>query len=133
MSDINIGQFAEALNDKMDRDANNIETPRLPIFLVAKQDPDSTNNYTWYRKWSDGHVEQGGRIQLNGAISASNKRVSLPIPMADSRYVVMAAVNANVGSACYVGWESTTAFSVGTVSGSNTGYTTWFVSGMSAN
>ena len=46
MPDINIGEIAEALNDKMDRDANNIESPKLPIFLVDVQYPTAENNYT---------------------------------------------------------------------------------------
>ena len=58
MSDINVGQITEALNDKMDRDAHNVQSPSAVV--VDKQDPSSSNNYTWYRKYSDGWVEQGG-------------------------------------------------------------------------
>lgn len=80
MEEINVGEFSEALNDKMDRDGNNIESPRLPIFLVAKQDPTAENNYTWYRKWSDGWVEQGGYISANNVREISSA-VTLPVPI----------------------------------------------------
>lgn len=90
MAEINVGEFSEALNDKMDRDGNNIESPRLPIFLVAKQDPTAENNYTWYRKWSDGWVEQGGYISANNVREISSA-VTLPVPMANNTYSVTIA------------------------------------------
>lgn len=51
MADINVGQLAEAINDKMDRDAHNVQSPSSVV--IEKQDPSADNNYTWYRKWSD--------------------------------------------------------------------------------
>ena len=86
MSDINIGAITEALNDKMDRDGNNIESPRLPIFIVAKQYPTANNNYTWYRKYSDGWVEQGGYSASTG--SWGTKTINLPITMANTNYTL---------------------------------------------
>ena len=82
MTDINIGQFSEALNDKMDRDGMNSQSPCAVV--VAKQDPTSANNYTWYRKYSDGWVEQGGFLEndsTDGVIS-----FNLPIAMANTLY-----------------------------------------------
>lgn len=49
------------------------------ITIVAKQDPTSENSYTWYRKYADGWVEQGGRFNRAGATT-----VNLPIEMADA-------------------------------------------------
>lgn len=89
MSDINIGAITEALNDKMDRDGNNIQSPRLPVFLVAKQDPSSSNNYTWYRKYSDGYVEQGGLFS-NTSSSYATWTVNLPIKMSSTYYNAIA-------------------------------------------
>jgi hypothetical protein len=102
--------------------------------VIEFQEPTAANNYTWYRKYEDGWVEQGGRINLNGAISATNKRITFPVVMADSKYCASAANNANVGGyAVFVGWESTTGMSVGTSSAATTGQTTWQVSGMAAS
>ena len=50
MPDINVNELAEAINDKMDRDANNLESPKLPVFLVDVQYPTAENGYTWYFK-----------------------------------------------------------------------------------
>ena len=83
MTDINIGAITEALNDKMDRDANNIESPKLPIFLVDVQYPTADNNYTWYRKYSDGWVEQGGEESLSGTNSLT---INLIIEFSDTNY-----------------------------------------------
>ena len=56
--------------------------------VIAFQAPTAGNNYTWYRKYADGWVEQGG---VTGAItvagnSGTNTDVILPITMADTHY-----------------------------------------------
>ena len=81
MTDINIGQISEALNNKMDRDAHNVQSPSAVV--IEKQDPTAANNYTWYRKYSDGWVEQGGRATTN---SGNPKQVTLPVEMVDTYY-----------------------------------------------
>lgn len=89
--DINVNALAEAINDKMDRDGNNIESPKLPIFLIDVQYPTAENSYTWYRLYSDGWVEQGGL-----AIYDSNpKIINLPITMADDNYTAQAIQQRN--------------------------------------
>ena len=80
MPDIDFGQLSEALNDKMDRDAHNVQSPSAVV--IAKQDPTSDNNYTWYRLYSDGWVEQGGYIQMLD----SGNTINFPIAMADTNY-----------------------------------------------
>ena len=81
MTDINVGQFSEALNDKMDRDAHNVQSPSDVV--IEKQDPSAANNYTWYRKYKSGWVEQGGVYVGN---SASFPTITLPVAMADTHY-----------------------------------------------
>ena len=93
MTDINVGAITEALNDKMDRNANNIESPKLPIFLVAVQYPTAENNYTWYRKYSDGWVEQGSSNAV-----ATGTTVNLPITMADSNYIANSTIVSYTGT-----------------------------------
>lgn len=96
MTDINIGQITEALNDKMDRDAHNVQSPSAVI--IEKQDPTAANNYTWYRKYSDGWVEQGGRV--SGWNARENVgSITLPVEMADTNYVVLTKAKSNRGDA----------------------------------
>jgi len=83
MSDINIGQITEALNDKMDRDAHNVQSPSAVV--VDKQDPTSENNYTWYRKYSDGWVEQGGHAS---SVPYGGTNITFPIPFSNSNYAL---------------------------------------------
>ena len=85
MTDINVNALAEAINDKMDRDANNIESPKLPIFLIDVQYPTAENNYTWYRLYSDGWIEQGASPTFS---SWALQTVYFPIPFANGRYAI---------------------------------------------
>ena len=50
----------------------------VPV-LVAVQRPTAENNYTWFRVWSDGWVEQGGN-------TTGNASITLPVTMADLNY-----------------------------------------------
>lgn len=52
--------------------------------LIAYQAPSSSNNYTWYRKYADGFVIQGG-----GNVSSSATSVTFPIVMADTNYTLV--------------------------------------------
>ncbi|MBP5708000.1 MAG: hypothetical protein J6W79_03320 [Alphaproteobacteria bacterium] len=108
--------------------------------VLETQLPTAENNYTWYRKYKSGWVEQGGIVstgRLNDG-AASSQTVTFPITMADAYYKVVAIatssssfnrVFANFGS------PTTTTVSVGI---RNIGGTTndtkiqWSVVGMSA-
>lgn len=50
--------------------------------VIDFQEPTSENNYTWYRLYADGWVEQGGYVTGGGAA----KSVSLPITMSNANY-----------------------------------------------
>lgn len=128
------GLNAELFNGKADISTVNgidsrVDTLEGYDYVVESQEPTSSNSYTWYRKYKSGWVEQGGRVTVSGTISATNVRVTFPVEMANTNYTAICANNANVGIAGYVGWESTTAMSVGTMT-SKSGTTTWSVSGM---
>ena len=70
-----IGEITEALNNKVDKGHQ----------VVAFQAPTAANNYTWYRKYADGWVEQGG-------ITTSNDTtVTFPVAMADTNYSVLSS------------------------------------------
>ena len=94
MPDIDVGQFSEALNDKMDRDGNNPATGALENiargsgadFVVEYQVPTAQNNYTWYRLYKSGWVEQGGYYS---APSAATATVDLLIPFQNTDYSIL--------------------------------------------
>ena len=56
---------------------------RVPT-LVAVQYPSSANNYTWYRKYSDGWVEQGGAQSgydsISGNVMTKNLMIAMQTP-----------------------------------------------------
>lgn len=82
--DINIGVITEALNNKVD-----LPNPTVPQdavdYVVEMQRPTAENNYTWYRKYKSGWVEQGGYIAANGT-TYDNYAITLPVLMADTHY-----------------------------------------------
>lgn len=155
MTDINVNALSEAINDKMDTDLGNTSSnPDINTFLdillskgvdvvIESQMPTSANNYTWYRKYKSGWVEQGGYNQNN----ATPTTVTLPIQMADTYYTATAnsrqngytsasdSVNRNtvMNWAATICEQTTTTLSIrGGVSESNyTGYN-WRVEGMAA-
>lgn len=56
---IELGGITESLNDKTDRDMRNVDTTSGADSVIAYQFPSAANNYTWYRKYKSGWVEQG--------------------------------------------------------------------------
>ena len=50
-------------------------------FVVESQLPTAENNYTWYRKYKSGWVEQGGYVS-----SGSQTSVTFPFEMANTNY-----------------------------------------------
>lgn len=53
--------------------------------VVAFQVPTADNNYTWYRLYASGWVEQGGQASVSQSASTT---VSLPITMANTTFYV---------------------------------------------
>lgn len=118
------GITAETLNDKVDKGHQVIEF----------QAPTSQNNYTWYRKYADGWVEQGGYIAVLGQ---RNTTITLPVEMADTNYVVQITNDFNdatnqYGSQC--NGRSTTQIIIkcGSYSSGDQIHANWQVSGMAA-
>lgn len=59
--------------------------------LIDFQIPTAANGYTWYRKYADGWVEQGGYEKSTAAGGQyANKTITLPIEMADTNYTKQA-------------------------------------------
>lgn len=131
MSDINIGQITEALNDKSDRDLRNVDTTAKADAVIDYQEPTADNGYTLYRKYASGWVEQGGILSQQGGVLS----VTFPIEMFDTNYTLIRVQNQTLGlQSNYPGWTS------GTETRTTTGFTynatatsVWQVSGLSAN
>lgn len=72
------GITAETLNDKVD----------VGHQVIEFQAPTALNNYTWYRKYADGWVEQGLLLpeHIISAGYGANDLVALPVEMADTDY-----------------------------------------------
>ena len=69
-------------------------------YVVAAQYPTAENNYTWYRKYKSGWVEQGGRAatdQSDG--NATPVPVKIPLAMQDDQYTLTIAARCMCGAA----------------------------------
>lgn len=81
MSDIDVNAIADVLNNKVDlADGTNQASVD---YVVESQLPTADNDYTWYRLYKSGWVEQGGQITL---ADSTNTTVNFPITFSDSNY-----------------------------------------------
>lgn len=88
-------------------------------FVIERQEPTAANNYTWYRKYKSGWVEQGGQTSdaTDGTIA-----ITLPVELADANYIplITGTYIANTGSATNNGASKAAgAFSDRTTTGFN--------------
>lgn len=138
MADIDFGQITEALNDKSDRDLRNVDTTAKADAVIDYQEPTSANNYTWYRLYASGWVEQGGVYNTNSGTSGV-LTISLPITMLDTNYTIGVSVfSYNNNNPCIVNTRtpSTTNFIIVTKDHNGGAYGNkgfWQVSGIAAN
>lgn len=77
-------------------------TPIQEHIVIEFQAPTADNNYTWYRKYKDGWVEQGGIATTNGGDATP---ITLPIEMVDANYIPF--MQGRTGSDGYsgAGWQ----------------------------
>ena len=110
--------------------------------VIEFQAPTSANNYTWYRKYADGWVEQGGRctVPTTNGISSSRVNVTLPVPIATPEQATL-SYNGIGGGANFANCENQASVTTTTVSigrWNNGGQAAeardynWTLSGMSA-
>ena len=131
---IDTGMILEALNDKTDRDCRNVDTTSGADAVIEYQIPTAENNYTWYRKYASGWVEQGGyRSSISG-----NVTITLPVTMEDTNYTLVKTINDDYsGNSNGCNWASASAVKV-SVSQIRLNYLSggtiqsWEVKGMSA-
>ena len=57
--------------------------------VIEFQAPTAANDYTWYRKYADGWVEQGGVNSWTG-VASKTVTITLPVEMADTNYTALA-------------------------------------------
>ena len=109
--------------------------------VIAFQAPTAQNNYTWYRKYADGWVEQGG-VFTNAAPTEQFNSIALAVTMSDANYFVsttcVSAYTSAAGTSHAYAMEkgavinnlSTTAFEVFTQEASSGTKVLWEVKGM---
>lgn len=99
--------------------------------VIEFQAPTSSNNYTWYRKYADGWVEQGG-ISTTGL--GTSGTITLPITMQDNNYTAIAGNGNNAANNYFTisrPEATTTTIKWYKSSSSMNGY--WEVKGMAAS
>lgn len=126
-----IGQITEALNDKVDKGHEVIEF----------QAPTAANNYTWYRKYADGWVEQGGVFTVSVSSRFGYATITLLVTMDNINYTVYAQGGyiTNVSAMAYnVNSKTVNNFIVqaiavdGTSASGTPNQGSWYVCGMAA-
>ena len=98
-------------------------------YVVESQFPTADNNYTWYRKYKSGWVEQGGSTTSteNGSTCA------LPITMNDNHFTALVTVDGDNSSnySTAVTTKHTTYIKISTYTEQRP--CSWYVCGMSAS
>ena len=66
-------------------------------YVVESQLPTAQNNYTWYRKYKSGWIEQGGKTTQT-ATSSVDAIILFPVEMQDTEYTVTFSVCSSVAN-----------------------------------
>jgi hypothetical protein len=101
--------------------------------VIAFQAPTAQNNYTWYRKYADGWVEQGGQTISSAGNTAKN--ITFPVAMVDTNYTAQVTIHADLpfGSpGTNPGVDNNQTTTGMTIYSGNTGALYWEVKGMAA-
>lgn len=101
-----------------------------PHRVIAFQEPTAQNNYTWYRKYADGWVEQGG----TETGSSTTHTINFPVTMSDTNYQFYLGILENSGGGtateAWVKTKSTTSMTLYIASQATSAC--WEVKGMAA-
>ena len=115
----------------IDTNTNDIAALKGYDYVIESQEPTAENNYTWYRKYKSGWVEQGGtNVDANTVIT-------LPIEMADTHYtapmpgITTYSSNVGIGADAIVITKTTTTIKYGTMSAFGFKFN-WYICGVSA-
>ena len=122
-----IAELAEGLNGKAD-------VSTVAHVVTEFQAPTAENGYTWYRKYADGWVEQGGAVL--GLTDWASITITLPVPMRDRGYsYIQSPIMYSAGGSgpWEVGVTAKTETQVSSRFFANNGFfPTWEVKGMAA-
>lgn len=124
MNKINLGVFSELANNKADRDLRNVDLTKTDI-VIEYQEPTEENNYTWYRLYASGWIEQGGIINSN------TTSILLLVRMEDNSYnTIISYYKTNSSESPMAGHLSTNEQTTNSFTTKSSGYTrVWRVSG----
>ena len=96
MTDINVGAITEALNDKSDRDLQNVDNT-AGADAVIETVSGSTEIYSFYgKKYKSGLVEIYYNLPTKS--SYGEQTITLPWTMADTNYVALSSVGNYTGT-----------------------------------
>ncbi len=121
--------------------AKKSEIPDLTTidYVIDYQIPTSVNNYTWYRKYKSGWVEQGG---LGTPSAASTYKAEFPIEMQNTQYTLVAiskspsATSSTTPHGCHYTTKNTTDCSIITLKGNSGDWISaevnWYICGFAA-
>ena len=121
-----IGEITEDINDLKEHT------------VIEFQAPTADNGYTWYRKYADGWVEQGGNYDAGSYRDSITANITYPVEMADTRYTKLFGSEKDSDSswAGYLNYTNPTTTGVTLRYWNNIGtsvrYISWQVSGMAA-
>lgn len=109
-------------------DANNVAlgaAVELPVSIVATYH----NGASWYRKWSDGFIEQGGYVA--GGDSLDGASLQFILPFTSTNYVFNATISTRTTAATFVRTNAHSLNSVNVVTGyiAADGTTTYYIYG----
>ena len=102
-------------------------------YVVESQFPTAENNFTWYRKYKSGWVEQGGQTESSAGNVAKN--ITFPIEMADTNYTVQVTIRGGLPYGApgnNPGVKDTNTTTGMAIYSGNTGALYWEVKGMAA-
>lgn len=86
-----------AITAQVATNTSDISTLQGYDYVVQSQLPTAQNNYTWYRKYKSGWVEQGGK-STQTATSSVDATITLPVEMQDTEYNVTFSVCSSVAN-----------------------------------
>ncbi len=111
-------------------------------YVIESQSPTAENNYTWYRKYKSGWIEQGGCTSGTGTYGKTT--VTLPITMANIYYNIQVGIRWGDGANWYTSTNGLSQNSLTDITGPVADVTTtsftlqsfsdhcWMVCGMAA-
>ncbi|MBR2009557.1 MAG: hypothetical protein IJ936_05475, partial [Peptococcaceae bacterium] len=111
----NLGDISTLRTDVSTNSENitavNVRTMGMTDYVIESQFPTAENNYTWFRKYKSGWVEQGG---IKNPVSSTGLIINLPVTMMNSNYTCIISPAGNDNDT--EGWSTLQAVLCGALS-----------------